>query len=288
MNENMNEKQEKYLDYNSQDIVKYESLYNLKALKKNKEPSKRFIKYLLKDDKKIVKKTVVELESMKTDNNLSEFNKVKNISYEKDLNSDDFEKTIGKLIKISKDNSKSEKEREYAIDSIKSLLKENLPNDFTMNTNIKAQDISSQNTLLDTSENYVGFVYFFWSAETMNFKIIGLHSINPIFELVNVKQSFYLIKPAMITNDCPIYFCFDKIPFSISFNIIDDMIELSNYCLLENITSDLFYAMEKNKNYIRVYGFNKIPTRIYIWFLLILSVFGMFEYILLQSIFSGI
>jgi hypothetical protein len=122
----------------------------------------------------------------------------------------------------------------------------------------------------------------------MNFKIIGLHSINALFEFVNVKQTFYLIKPAMITNDKPIYFCVDKIPYSLSFEIKDDMVKLTNNFITDGTTSDIFYFMEKNKNYIRIYGFNKIPLRIWLMFICIGITTHTIHYLVQFSIFIGV
>jgi len=275
-------KNEKIVEYNNNDIKTFESLYKSKALKKDKKPSKLFLKWLIKDDSHIVKKTVVKLEN----NDLYDNKKVNNISYEVSINKTEFDKTISNLIAESEKFRNNDSKKQEIQQKIKDLLYENLDNDnLQMNTNINALDVSAQDNLLNTSENYLAYVYFFWSPETMNFKIIGLHSINPLFEFVNVKQTFYLIKPAMITNDTPIYFCFDKIPYSVSFVIKDDLIKLTDYFIENGTTSDIFYYMEKNKTFIRVYGFNKIPLRIWIEFLLAMGFLLMLEYIVLFNIY---
>lgn len=275
-------KNEKTVMFDDNDIKAFEKKYKLKALKKNKEPSKQFIKFLLKDDSHTLKKTVVEL---KNDNEIYSNSKPRNISYEREITKDEFDNVITDLIKEAQLLNNDEKKKQELQLKIKKLLSE-IPNkNINMNTNIEALDINAQNNLLDISENYIAYVYFFWSPETMNFKIIGLHSINPLFEFANIKQTFYLIKPAMITNDTPIYFCFDKIPYSISFDIKDDLVKLTNLFIQEGTTSDIFYYMEKNKTFIRVYGFNKIPLRIWIEFLLIIGFICMLEYIILFNYF---
>jgi hypothetical protein len=268
--------------FNTKDIRLFEKEYKAKALKKDKKtPSLLFLKYLEKDNSKHIRKTVVNLKKVDLENP----NSIENVSYEQELTSNDFDIEIAKLIKKSKRVNISELEKKKVQNQITKLLEAKMDNsNSTMNTNIIANDISAQDKLLNTSENYIGFVYFFWSVDTMNFKIIGLHSINPLFEFVNVKQTFYLIKPAMITNDKPIYFCFDKIPYSIYFNIKDDMITLSKEFIENGTTSDIFYYMEKNKNYIRVYGFNKIPMRIWIMVLLIIGFIMMLEFLVLSTI----
>jgi len=277
---------EKLIEYTKKDIDNFEQKYKLQAIKKDKTPSKSFLKWLTRDDSHVVKKTVVKLEN---ENELYSNSKISNISYEKNLDKNEFDKTIADLIKKAQNLRNDDSTKEKIQEQIKQLLYNNLDNsDLTMNTNIKALDVNKQDRLLDDSENYIAFVYFFWSSETMNFKIIGLHSINPLFEFVNVKQTFYLMKPAMITNDTPIYFCFDKIPYSISFEIKDDMIKLTDHFIMEGTTSDIFYFMEKNKTFIRVYGFNKIPLRIWIEFLLFLGFFGMLEYVILWNYFLGL
>lgn len=278
----MTKNNEKLIEYSKQDIDNFEKKYKLKALKKDKNPSKQFVKWLTKDDSHVVKKTVVEL---KSSNDMYNNSKIENMSYEQELNKDDFEKTISNIITEAQSLRNDDSKKQELQDRIKKMLYANLDNkNLTMNTNVNALDVSAQDNLLDTSENYIGYVYFFWSAETMNFKIIGLHSINPLFEFVNVKQTFYLIKPAMITNDTPIYFCFDKIPYSISFEIKDDMVKLTNYFIMESETSDIFYYMEKNKTFIRVYGFNKIPLRIWIEFILVIAFICMLEYVIMTNI----
>lgn len=282
-NENKNEKENVYLSYDDNDVKTFEQLYKKKALNKQKKPSKVFISYLAKDKSHLVKKTVVSLEK-----DIST-NKIVNNSFEKVLNHNEFEKEISELIKKAQNIDISDKEKEKLQNDIKKLLSDNSKsNAFTMNTNIESNDINAQDLLIDTSENYLGFVYFFWSAETMNFKIIGLHSINPLFEFTNVKQTFYLIKPAMITCDKPIYFCFDKIPYSINFNIKDDMISLTNMFIEKGQTSDIFYFMEKNKTFIRVYGFNKLPLRVYLQILLIIGFLQMLQYLITITIFGAV
>lgn len=279
---NKKESNEKYdmFEFDDNDINEFELKYKLKALNKNKKPSKHFINWLTKDNSHVLKKTVVELEK----DDLYKNSKIKNISYEKALNSNEFEKTIANLITEAQNINNDNNKKQEIQDKIKKLLLENLNNkNLTMNTNLKSLDINAQNDLLDNSENYIAYVYYFWSPETMNFKIIGLHSINALFEFANIKQTFYLIKPAMITNDCPIYFCFDKVPYSISFDIKDDLIKLTTLFLEKGTTSDIFYFMEKNKTFIRVYGFNKLPLSIWIEFILFLGFCLMLEYIIIMS-----
>jgi hypothetical protein len=267
------------ITFNDNDIKSFEKLYNKKALTKKKKPTKSFIVYLTKDKSHSVNKTIVSLEKDVSTG------KIVNKSYEKSLTYSEFEKEISKLIKKAQNLDLDDLEKEKIQDEIKQLLKDDSKNKvFTMNTNVESNDVNAQDLLVDTSENYLGFIYFFWSADTMNFKIIGLHSINPLFEFTNVKQTFYLIKPAMITCDKPIYFVFDKIPYSIDFNIKDDMIILTNEFIQKGQTSDIFYFMEKNKTFIRVYGFYKLPLSIYIMILLVIGFICMLEYLIIMTI----
>jgi hypothetical protein len=267
------------IKFDDNDIKTFESLYNRKALTKKRKPTKLFITYLTKDKSHSINKTVVSLEKDVSTG------KIVNKSYEKSLTYTEFEKEISELIKKAQNLDLDDIEKEKIQDEIKQLLKDDSKDKvFTMNTNVESNDVNAQDLLVDTSENYLGFVYFFWSADTMNFKIIGLHSINPLFEFTNVKQTFYLIKPAMITCDKPIYFVFDKIPYSIDFNIKDDMIVLTNEFIKNGQTSDIFYFMEKNKTFIRVYGFNKIPFRIYIMIILVIGFICMLEYLIIMTI----
>ena len=146
----------KVLSFDNNDIKTFEKLYNQKALNRKKKPTKTFITYLTKDDSHFLKKTVVKLEQEDTTG------KIINKSYEKELNHSDFEKEISELIKKVQYIDLTEIERENIQNVIKQLLKDNSKDKiFSMNTNVESNDINAQDLLVDTSENYLGFVYFF-------------------------------------------------------------------------------------------------------------------------------
>jgi hypothetical protein len=271
------------INFSDKEVKEFEKRFNKKAMTKKKEPTIAFQKYLLGLNSKRVKKTVVMLENAHDINNP---NRTINKSYEVQLTESELDDTLNDLIKKAQKKKITELEKQEYQKKISDILTKDIESEnIPMVNNIEGNDVNAQEHLLDTSENYIGYVYFFWSAESMNFKIIGLRTINPLFEFANVKQTFYLIKAGMITNDKPIYFCFDKFPYSISFDIKDDMLILSEKFIREGLTSDIFYYMEKNKNYIRIYGFNKIPFRVWITILAFFLFALMLEYVIIFSFF---
>ena len=149
------------------------------------------------------------------------------------------------------------------------------------------QKITDQNRELQVNLNYVGFVYYFWSASTMNFKIIGLYTLEPIFELMNTKEMYYLDKPTMITNDIPIYWIQKGIPFTIEVRIKEQLLTLNEEIFKNGYNADLIRAMVKSHHWINVYGKEKWSMKFISFILTIMLCEGLIIYIILQNVFSG-
>lgn len=133
-------------------------------------------------------------------------------------------------------------------------------------------------------DDYVGFVYYFWSASTMNFKIIGLKNFYPIFDLINTQEKYYLDKPTMITNDIPIYWIQKGIPFTIETRIKKQLLELNQEVFENGYNADLISAMSKSSHWINVYGKEKWTFKFISFLLTIILCVCLIEYIVLSNI----
>lgn len=152
---------------------------------------------------------------------------------------------------------------------------------------VETQSIADQNIELQKNLTYVGFVYYFWSASTMNFKIIGLYNLHPIFELLNTKEMYYLDKPTMITNDFPIYWIQKGIPFTIETRIRTQLLELNEEIFKKGYNADLIRAMSKSSHFLNVYGKEKWTVRFISFILVIIMCCCLIEYIILQNYWSN-
>ena len=151
---------------------------------------------------------------------------------------------------------------------------------------VETQSIADQNIELQKNLTYVGFVYYFWSASTMNFKIIGLYNLHPIFELLNTKEMYYLDKPTMITNDLPIYWIQKGIPFTIETRIRKQLLELNEEIFKNGYNADLIRAMSKSSHFLNVYGKEKWTVKFISFILVIILSCCLMEYIILQNVWS--
>lgn len=191
------------------------------------------------------------------------------------------------LKEINRTSDKLKKEKlQQQIKEILISYNQNIYVDNSDILRLETQTISDQNQELQKNLTYVGFVYYFWSASTMNFKIIGLYNLNPIFELLNTKEMYYLDKPTMITNDTPIYWIQKGIPFTIETRIRKQLLELNEEIFKHGYNADLIRAMSKSSHFINVYGKEKWTVKFISFILVIILCCGLIEYIILQNIWS--
>lgn len=194
----------------------------------------------------------------------------------KDLIISQIDSILNDMIKVE-----SEKDIKYYKEKIRLLLKvyneKNLKNAFDILNIHSIDDIFSQDkSLTRTIKDYKGFVYYFWNSENMNFVIIGLTQVLPLFEVIETQELFFLDKPTMSTKGLPIFWLNKGCPLSQTIKLSTNYKEMSeNFTALGYNTAQI-NAMVKAPLFIRIFGLQKIPLKTW---LLICVLFISFEVI---------
>lgn len=250
---------------------------------------------MAKKRKKPIKKTVVNLDKTENHNevlatkeikeskiiNLSKTEFLLKSELKKDLVLSGINVLLNELIKADF------KEKEIVKQKIRELLliynEKNLKNAYDI-LNIKSiDDIYDQDRSIRTTKDYKAFVYYFWNPENMNFRIIGLHEVNPLFEIMDTKELYFLDKPTMSTLGKPIYWITKGIPFSREIHHIEqEESDLHEFCMKGYNAAEL-RAMVDSAQFIRIYGKQRLPFRLIITIL----AFMIIEALLCHIIYTG-
>lgn len=145
--------------------------------------------------------------------------------------------------------------------------------------------------------NYIGFVYYIWNPDNLNIKVIPLIYAFPILDIVNLKEFYYLQKPTMFIDGKPIWFVIRGIPISIEFKLKNVSYKDGQTESLNNFLREIEikgYKPEEIKAKLQsmyaVYLFGKkhLSIKDYLFFILIIIVIGLIEYLIISSMYSVI
>jgi len=127
--------------------------------------------------------------------------------------------------------------------------------------NKKKQDFRDINKALDKSENYLAIVFFFWSIDTMNFRIIGLTEIIPLLEIIDTRELYYLDVPTLSAYGIPVYIVIKGITCSVNmdfkYNLENSVAEFK----AKGISPDVMRAMTDSVQFLKIYGKQRITTQ---------------------------
>ena len=128
---------------------------------------------------------------------------------------------------IAKENSeltireKVNLKQKSKLNDIYSYLKGNLESEILSTKTSEIADLSKDvKKYMKRQLDYVAFVFYIWNPKNLNIKIIPLYRINPILDLVNLKEFYFLYRPAMFIDGKPIFLIIRNIPLSFELNLL--------------------------------------------------------------------
>lgn len=209
-----------------------------------------------------VKVDFSDTELIKVKNTLSEY---KNIDLDK--------------IDLGKLNINSIKEQ--FIDFLEANLKTEVLSEKTSELSDLSTDVKRQST------GYVGFIFYVWNPNNLNIKIIPLREINPVLDIVNLKEMYFLYRPALFIDGNPVFLLIRGIPISFELKLI------KNDNVIKEIELDGYTASEvraKLRSGYTTYIFGKpslsLQQLLFIIFLIISLL--LLEYIIISTIFRSL
>lgn len=219
---------------------------------------------------------------------------------------------IKKLKKMDKSDKKEiiETQKYLVMKSVSSLLldiqkatkvkdvkdiKEKIGNLLTVHNNSEFKNaysiLRSQNELGITDleggmykeSSYIGYVFFFWNIKHMNFRIIGLTEITPLFELKETNELYYLHIPTMSNKGIPIFWLTKGISLSIELEVSEQMDSVINDFRIKGYSPDVIRAMLDSPQFIRIYGKQRISARFIVMVILIMIIEGFAIYTVMSQ-----
>lgn len=178
----------------------------------------------------------------------------------KDLIISQIDFILNQMVKES--NKQEQKELKEKIRILLKVYNEkNLKNAYDILNIESLDDIYSQDKGLRFTKDYKAFVYYFWSLETMAFRIIGINQIYPLFEILETQELFFLDKPTMTTLGKPVFWLVKGCPLSQQIVKTKDANEMSNNFTLMGYNSSQIKAMVRSPIFIRIFGLQKLSFK---------------------------
>lgn len=158
--------------------------------------------------------------------------KILNEKIDNAIANSDIETIKSEIIKLSKDKSKITKITDSfdnfpdlkdikSFYDIVSLLKESIKMD-NIKSELGLSDLSDNvKETLERTDIYQAYVFYIWNAQNRNIKIIPLPNMNPLMDLVKMREIYLLHRPALFIDNKPIYIIVKNIPFSFELQFID-------------------------------------------------------------------
>lgn len=135
--------------------------------------------------------------------------------------------------------------------------------------------------------SYIAYIFFFWNIKHMNFRIIGLTEITPLFELRETREMYYLHIPTMSNKGIPIFWLTKGVSLSIELDISNQMDSLITEFKVKGYSPDVIRAMLDSPQFIRIYGKQTISAKFVIMVILLMIIEGFVLYTIFNVIFRG-
>ena len=242
-----------------------------------------------------------EIESENYINNTSDINEI----VKESIKMESIESMKESIEKFAKENSNLVVKQNLDLDSKESSLESDLKNlnkdklnDFVnlLKGNLESEILSSKTSeISDLSKDvkkymnrqigYLGFIFYVWNPKNLNIKIIPLLQINPILDLSNVKEFYFLYRPAMFIDGKPIFLLIRGIPLSFELNIIKDTNNMLSQIQLAGFTAQETRALLKSGFTTYLFGKPMLTLNQLLFLVFLFITCQLIQYIVLTSIF---
>lgn len=215
---------------------------------KTNEKKQLIGKVSLKSGKELSKKEVEQIRENEAITNLAEYKTI--------------ERTIHSIVK--KTNMDNLKDRKNAMTTISDILKDYnekyVKSEYEI-LKLETQKISDLSRSVANNQNYIAYVFYFWSPRNMNFRIIGLTHIYPLLEIVETKEVYYLTNPTLSNGNFPIYWIIKGQTISQTIEYNNDAISMSEQFKLLRLTPEVIKSLVDSVIFMRFFGKTVIPMR---------------------------
>lgn len=168
------------------------------------------------------------------------------------------------------------------------LLKGNLESEILSSHTSEVADLSKDvKKYMNRQLGYLGFVFYVWNPKNLNIKIIPLTKINPILDLVNVKEFYFLYRPAMFIDGKPIFLIIRGIPFSFELQLLKDDSNLVKQIELKGYSSSEIRALLRSGYTTYLFGRPSLSLAQLLYLVFLIITICLVEYIILGAIWLG-
>lgn len=165
------------------------------------------------------------------------------------------------------------------------LLKGNLESEILSSKTSEISDLSKDvKKYMNRQLGYLGFIFYVWNPKNLNIKIIPLTQINPIVDLSNVKEFYFLYRPAMFIDGKPIFLLIRGIPLSFELNILKNTENIFKEIQLSGFTSSETRALLKSGFTTYLFGKPMITLNQLLFLTFLITTLMLAEYIILRTI----
>lgn len=151
----------------------------------------------------------------------------------------------------------------------------------------KTSEISDLSKDVKRQLGYIGFVFYVWNPNNLNIKIIPLTNVNPVLDITNTKEFYYLYRPALFIDGKPIFLIIRGIPISFELKLIKDNSNLIQSIELAGYTPQEIRAKLKSGHSTYIFGKPNLSLSQLLWIIFLMVSICLIEYIVISSIFLG-
>lgn len=172
------------------------------------------------------------------------------------------EKTIHSIIKKTDMENMNDKKKNMKVISelLKDYNEQYVKSEYEI-LKLETQKISDLSKSVANNQNYIAYVFYFWSPRNMNFRIIGLTNIYPLLEIVETREVYYLTNPTLSNGNFPIYWLIKGQTISQTIEYNKDAIEMSEQFKLLRLTPEVIKSLVDSVIFMRFFGKTVIPMR---------------------------
>lgn len=134
---------------------------------------------------------------------------------------------------------------------------------------LELRDISDQ---LAKSIRYKGIVFYFFNFNHLEFKIIGLTEVKPLFELVNTQELYFLDVPTLTNKGIPIFWIIRGIPISITLEINESISSIIKAFRVAGYNPAEIEALTDSELFIKMLGRHSVPIRFIVIVILVMVI----------------
>ena len=169
------------------------------------------------------------------------------------------------------------------------LLKGNLESEILSSNTSEIADLSKDvKKYMNRQLGYLGFVFYVWNPKNLNIKIIPLTKINPILDLTNVKEFYFLYRPAMFIDGKPVFLVIRGIPLSFELKLLKDDSNMVKQIELDGYSASEVRALLRSGFTTYLFGKPNMSLTQMLYFIFLVISIMLVEYIVLSTIFMVI